>query len=58
LPAAGGREWAAALPNARLLLLEGVGHFPYLEAPASFFTAVDTFLRGSWPKGTEAVPSK
>jgi proline iminopeptidase len=55
LPPAGGREWAAALPDARLLLLQGVGHFPYLEAPEAFFTAVETFLRGSWPHGAERV---
>jgi len=55
LPPAGGREWAAALPDARLLLLQGVGHFPYLEAPEAFFSAVDTFLRGSWPQGAERV---
>lgn len=54
-PVASGREWAAAIPNARLLLLEGVGHFPYLEAPEAFFAAVDTFLRGSWPRGAETV---
>ncbi len=55
LPVAGGREWAVALPDARLLLLQGIGHFPYLEAPDAFFTAVDTFLRGSWPQGAERV---
>ena len=55
LPHAGGRAWAAALPNARLLLLQGVGHFPYLEAPDVFFSAVDTFLRGSWPQGVDRV---
>jgi len=55
LPAEGGREWAAALPDARFLLLRGVGHFPYLEAQESFFIAVDTFLRGSWPKGADRV---
>ena len=49
LPVDGGREWAATLPNARFVLLDGVGHFPYLEAPDAFFTAVDGFLRGSWP---------
>ncbi|MEA2724089.1 MAG: proline iminopeptidase [Gemmatimonadales bacterium] len=53
LPSAGGREWAAALPNARLLLLHGVGHFPYLEAPEAFFPAADGFLRGSWPPAAE-----
>ena len=55
LPPAGGREWAAALPDARFLLLQGVGHFPYLEAPETFFIAVDRFLRGSWPQGAEHV---
>jgi proline iminopeptidase len=53
LPVASAREWAAALPDARLLLLQGVGHFPYLETPDAFFTAVDTYLRGSWPQGAE-----
>jgi proline iminopeptidase len=45
------REWVAALPNARLLLLEDVGHFPYLETPEQFFPAVSRFLDGQWPKG-------
>jgi proline iminopeptidase len=49
LPVASGREWAAALPHARFLLLDSVGHFPYLEAPEVFFAAVDEFLRGAWP---------
>lgn len=31
LPVEGARQWAAGLPDARLLLLEGIGHFPYLE---------------------------
>lgn len=58
LPAAGGREWAAVVPQARLLLLQGIGHFPYLEAPEPFFTAVDTFLRGSWPPEAQPVGSQ
>jgi proline iminopeptidase len=55
LPVEGGREWAATLPNARLVVLEGVGHFPYLEAPDAFFTAVDVFLRGSWPPSAQRI---
>jgi pimeloyl-ACP methyl ester carboxylesterase len=51
----GERDWAAALPNARLLVLDGVGHFPYLEAPARFFPAMDTFLAGGWPVGSQIV---
>ena len=45
------REWVAALPNARMLLLDGVSHFPYLEAPDRFGAAVDAFMSGGWPAG-------
>jgi proline iminopeptidase len=55
LPVEGAREWAATLPNARLVLLEGVGHFPYLKAPEAFFPAVDVFLRGSWPPSARRI---
>jgi proline iminopeptidase len=49
------REWAAALPNARLLLFERAGHFPYVEQPARFFAAIETFVDGCWPDGAVAV---
>ena len=49
LPIESARKWAAALPNARLLELKGIGHFPYVEEPDRFFAAVDRFLRGEWP---------
>jgi proline iminopeptidase len=45
------REWAAALPNARLLLMPDVGHFVYLEAPERFVSAVERFVSGEWPEG-------
>ena len=45
IPPETGREWAAALPNGTFLLLEGSGHFPYLEVPDRFFAAVEDFLR-------------
>jgi len=51
----GERDWTTALPNARLLVLEGVGHFPYLETPDRFFPAIDRFLAGGWPAGAEAI---
>lgn len=47
IPSDSSREWAAALPNARLALLDGIGHFPYLEAPEQFFPMVNAFLAGS-----------
>jgi proline iminopeptidase len=51
LPIESARKWAAAMPNARLLELKGIGHFPYVEAPEVFFAAVDRFLMGQWPEG-------
>lgn len=50
IPADTAAEWARTLPNARLLLLDGVGHFPYLEAPGKFFSAIGAFMRDAWPE--------
>ncbi|HEX6434584.1 MAG TPA: alpha/beta hydrolase, partial [Gemmatimonadales bacterium] len=47
LPLDGARDWAETLPNGKLVLLEGIGHFPYVEAPETFFPIVEEFLRGS-----------
>jgi pimeloyl-ACP methyl ester carboxylesterase len=55
LPLPTARVWASALPNSRLIVLDGLGHFPYIEAPAEFFAIVDTFLRGDWPQGAQRV---
>jgi proline iminopeptidase len=55
LPIESARRWAAAMPNARLLELKGIGHFPYVEAPETFFAAVDRFLSGDWPEGAIRV---
>jgi proline iminopeptidase len=45
LPSAGAKEWKDVLPNGELLLMEGIGHFPYIEAPDQFFKAVNEFLK-------------
>jgi proline iminopeptidase len=44
LPIEGAQAWEDVLPNARLLQLEGIGHFPYIEVPDTFFNAVNEFL--------------
>lgn len=44
LPLEGAQEWASVLPRCRLIQFEGIGHFPYLEAPDKFFEAVNQFL--------------
>jgi proline iminopeptidase len=55
LPVPSARRWAAALPNGRLLLLQGIGHFPYLEVPERFFDSVNEFLQGRWPADAQTV---
>lgn len=55
IPVEYAREWAAAVPDGRLLLLDGIGHFSYVEAPERFFAAVDAFLGGRWPEEAQAV---
>jgi len=55
IPVEGAREWTMSIPQARLLCIPGVGHFPHLEAPEVFFPAINHFLTGKWPEGAEAV---
>ena len=45
LPSEGAKAWASVLSNGQLFLLDGVGHFPYVEVPEQFFEEVDKFLR-------------
>ena len=54
-PYGGARDWAAMLPNARLLTVEGAAHVPWIEAPEKVFGAIRVFLDGGWPEGTESV---
>ncbi|HEV7902605.1 MAG TPA: alpha/beta hydrolase [Pyrinomonadaceae bacterium] len=50
IPVEASEAWAAAMPNARLLLLKDSGHIPQIEQPEMFFKAIETFLKG------EALP--
>jgi proline iminopeptidase len=56
-PYGSGREWAMTLPNARLLTVPGGAHQSFDEYPEIVLPAIDQFLKGSWPKGTERVTS-
>ena len=56
IPFGGSREWVAGNANARLLVIPNVGHFPHVEAPDTFFPAVERFLSGAWPEGATTVP--
>ncbi len=55
-PLAGNREWVADQPNARILVVEGAGHWPHYERPAQVIPAIDRFLGGAWPEESVAVP--
>ena len=55
IPLESSRDWVRALPNARLLVLDASGHFPFAEQPVEFAGAVGTFLNGRWPEGAVEV---
>lgn len=49
------REWAAALPNGRILIIPGSGRASIADRPDLTFPALVSFLRGSWPQGSVIV---
>ncbi|HUE87806.1 MAG TPA: alpha/beta fold hydrolase [Vicinamibacterales bacterium] len=49
LPIAASREWVQSFPDARLLLIEGAGHYPHFEQPDMFIASLATFFDGGWP---------
>lgn len=55
IPLASAREWAASLPDGRLLVIEQSGHFPFVERPEAFFPAATAFLKGGWPAEARRV---
>ena len=54
-PYGGGRDWALALPDARLLTVENAAHIPWIEAPQTVFGSVRSFLDGVWPAGADKL---
>lgn len=50
IPLAQVREWIAAMPDARILVLSKTGHFPHAERPGIVFPAIEEFTNGQWPK--------
>jgi pimeloyl-ACP methyl ester carboxylesterase len=54
-PYGGGRSWAFALPDARLVTIDDAAHAPWIEAPAAVFGSIETFLNGTWPDAAEKV---
>jgi pimeloyl-ACP methyl ester carboxylesterase/ketosteroid isomerase-like protein len=52
---AGGRAWAAQLPDARFVPLDGAAHAMWVDDPVTTYSAIRAFLRGEWPLGSEKV---
>lgn len=52
-PYGGARDWAARLPNARLVTVPNAAHAPWIEAPELVFGSIQTFLDGAWPDAGE-----
>jgi pimeloyl-ACP methyl ester carboxylesterase len=55
-PIEGNREWVTGQPNARLLVIPGAGHWPHYENPGKTIAAIERFLRGEWPAGSQVIP--
>jgi proline iminopeptidase len=53
IPTEAMHAWADALPDARLMVIPGAGHYLYVDRPDVFFPAALEFLRGSWPAGAD-----
>jgi pimeloyl-ACP methyl ester carboxylesterase len=49
IPVGHGRRAHAAVPGSEMLEIAGAGHFPQLDDPAGFVTAVNRFVAGSEP---------
>ena len=45
VPLADGRDYAAKIPDAKLVIVQNCGHAPSLEKPDEFVAAVEAFLR-------------
>jgi len=54
-PYGAGREWAATLPNARLVTVRGAAHQSWADEPDLVFGAIDQFLSGAWPATAERI---
>lgn len=55
IPYRAARDMAALAGNARLLSIDGSGHWPWLERPDVLLPALDAFLAGRWPDGAVDV---
>ena len=48
-------EWVARLREARLVAVPEAAHMPFLERPEIVQPAIEQFLAGVWPQGSEEI---
>ena len=53
IPLEGVKEWLVPDAPVRMLTVPGADHAVYIDRPDVVIPAIDTFLRGEWPKGAE-----
>lgn len=58
IPLAGNEEWVRGQPNARIMVIDGSGHYPHYEQPEQTLEALATFLDGEWPAASRALPAQ
>lgn len=49
IPMASFEQWKNSFQNSTLIKVPGAAHFPHVDAPNVFFTAVELFLQGKTP---------
>ena len=49
IPVAHGHATHAAVPDSRLEVLSGVGHFPHVESPTAVVQILDDFIATTGP---------
>jgi pimeloyl-ACP methyl ester carboxylesterase len=49
IPMASFEQWKNSFQNSTLIKVPGAAHFPHVDAPSAFFTAVELFLQGKTP---------
>lgn len=57
IPVEHGHVVRAARPGSRLEVLAGLGHFPHVEAPAEFASAIENFIASSQDAASPPVSS-
>jgi proline iminopeptidase len=50
IPADAMAAWVEAFPNARLITIDGGGHYLHVDRPDVFFPAAAIFFGGGWPE--------